>query len=84
MDLPTTPKIALLLDRLHVLNLEVAQHMNQLTKRLTHLEDPLVLRPAKENIVDRKKEKQRHKKKWKVEVRDILDTPIEFDTLSEN
>lgn len=85
MELPTTPKVALLLNRLQELNLEVVKHMNQLTKRLSHMEeDTIVLQPAKENIVDRKKEKQRHKKQWKVEVKDILDTPIEFDTLSEN
>lgn len=79
MELPTTPKVALLLERLNALNLEVTKNMNQLTKRLAHLEEPLVLRPAKENIVDKKKDKQRHKKSWKVEVKDILNTPIEFE-----
>lgn len=82
MDIPTTPKVALLLSRLNALNLELTKNMNQLTKRLSHLEEEsFVLQPAKENIVDRKKEKERHKKRWKVQLKEVLETPVEFEIL---
>lgn len=81
MEDSTTPKIALLLSRLQALNLEVAKNINNIVRRLDTFDPPLTLLPAKQNIVDRKAEKERHKKRWKVELKDIVDTSIDAEEL---
>lgn len=77
----TTPKIALLLSRLQTLNNEVQKNMNRLVIRLDHLEKPLELLPSQHNIIDRKKEKERHLKSYKVTLKETLDTGIEYELL---
>lgn len=84
METLTTPKIELLLSRLLVLNNELAKNMFTLVKRLHHLEEEeIVLSDARHNIVDRKKEKERHKKAWKVELKEKIDSAIEYESLDE-
>ena len=79
MEDSTTPKIALLLSRLQALNLEVAKNINSIVRRLDTFDPPLTLQPAKQNIIDRKAEKERHKKRWKVELREIVASTIAVD-----
>lgn len=81
MEETTTPKIALLLSRLQTLNLEVTKNINKIVQRLDSFEPPLELRPALENIVDRKKEKERHLKSYKVTLKDIVDTGVDYELL---
>jgi hypothetical protein len=82
MDTPT-PKVELLLSRLVSLNNDLTKNMNRLVKRLGHLEqpEPFLLHTAEQSIVDRKKDKVRHLKRWKMELKEILETPIEFQEL---
>jgi metal-responsive CopG/Arc/MetJ family transcriptional regulator len=82
MDTPT-PRVELLVSRLVSLNNDLAKNMNQLVKRLGYLEqsEPVILRAATENIIDRKKDKARHLKSWKVELNEIINTAVEFETL---
>lgn len=75
-----TPRIAELCFRLAVLSSDLDVQLASLAKNL-HVEDLLVLRSAPENIVDRKKEKLRHKKRWKIQLKDVLDSAIEFESL---
>lgn len=78
----TTPKIALLLSRLQTLNLEVTRNINKIITRLDHLnQETITLTPAKHNIVDRTLEKERHQKSYKVELKQIIDTAIEYECL---
>lgn len=80
MDYPT-PKIAQHCFRLAVLTADLNKQIDKLQQRL-HLEtDIIVLNAAIENIVCRKKEKEHRKKQWKVELKDILETGIEYETL---
>lgn len=79
MESPT-PKISLLLHRCLDLHNELTKSMNRLVRQLDK-EDCLILQPAVHNIVDRKKEKERHKKQWKVTLKEIIDTGIDYDTL---
>lgn len=86
-DIPTTtPNIALLLSRLQALNHEVTRNINKIVQRLDTfdppMETPLTLLPAKHNIVDRKAEKERHKKRWKVELKDIITTPVAYEEVN--
>jgi hypothetical protein len=78
----TTPKIALLLSRLQTLNLEVTRNINKIITRLDHLnQETITLTPANHNIVDRTLEKERHQKSYKVELKQIIDTAIEYECL---
>ena len=72
MEILATPKIEALLNRLQVLNNELAKNMIVLANQLHHLEEEevIVLSYAKHNIVDRKKDKERLKKQWKVTLLD--------------
>jgi hypothetical protein len=40
-----------------------------------------VLNSSEENVVDRKRDKEKLKKQWKVTLKEILDTGIEYETL---
>ncbi len=76
----TTPKISLLLSKIQRLNNDLQKNMNRLVLRLDHLEqEPIVLSASLENIVDRKKEKERHLKSYKVNLKEVLDTAIDYD-----
>ena len=76
----TTPKISLLLSKIQRLNNDLQKNMNRLVLRLDHLEqEPIVLSPSPQNIVDRKKEKERHLKSYKVNLKDVLDSVIDYD-----
>lgn len=78
----TTPKIALLLSRLQTLNLEVSKNINKIVSRLDHLnQETITLSPAHQNIVDRDKEKSRHRKSYKVELKELIDTAVEYECL---
>lgn len=82
--LDVTPRIALHLTRLQELQNDLTRNMNRLVKRLDKNSDEdncLILLPAVHNIVDRKKDKERHKKRWKVKLYDIISSPVEFETL---
>jgi hypothetical protein len=76
----TTPKISLLLSKIQRLNNDLQKNMNRLVLRLDHLgQEPIVLSPSPQNIVDRKKEKERHLKSYKVNLKDVLDSVIDYD-----
>lgn len=82
METLTTPKIELLLTRLSILQNDLTRNMNNLVRRLHHLEnEEIVLSAALHNVVDKKKEKERHKKSWKVELKDIVDSVIDYEPL---
>jgi hypothetical protein len=80
MDFPT-PRLAQLLLRLATQSSELQKNIETLNKRLGLDSDVLVLQPAVNNIVDRKKEKERHKKRWKITIKEVVDSGIEYDTL---
>jgi hypothetical protein len=82
--LDVTPRLALHLTRLQELQNDLTRNMNKLVKRLDKNSDEdncLVLIPALHNIVDRQKDKERHRKKWKIQLHDIISSAIEFETL---
>lgn len=83
-DLDVTPRLSLHLTRLQELQNDLTRNMNSLVKRLdksNYTDDCLVLIHAVHNIVDRQKEKERHRKKWKIELKDSISSAIEFETL---
>ena len=80
MDYPT-PRVAELLFRLSIQSAELQANMERLQRRLGIDPELLVLNPAPENIVDRKKEKQRHRKRWTVVLKEIVDSAIEYESL---
>ena len=80
MEDPPTPILRQLCFRLAVLASDLSLQLDQLTRRLGVVEPPddcLVLSAALHNVVDRKKEKEHHKKKWKIELKELLDTEID-------
>ena len=77
-----TPKLQMLLSRLAVLSSELNENLSRLARHFHQTDDQtIVLHPATYNIVDRKKEKERHKKSWKVTLKDIVDSGIEYESL---
>jgi len=79
MDHPT-PRLAQLCFRLAIDLADIHHQIESITKRLgVDTEDCLVLNKAKDNIIDRKKEKEHHKKSWKVEIKEILHNSIQYD-----
>ena len=80
MDYPT-PRVAELLFRLSIQSAELQANMERLQRRLGIDPELLVLNPAPENIVDRKKEKQRHRKRWTIVLKEIVDSAIEYESL---
>lgn len=81
MDTPT-PKIHQLCFRLTVLSSELTTNLQKLTRRLGYQTDEcFVLNSSEENVVDRKRDKEKLKKQWKVTLKEILDTGIEYETL---
>lgn len=82
MDTPT-PKIQMLLFRLAVLSNDLNTNLQKLHGHFRQTpDDTIVLNPAVENIVDRKKEKEHRKKEWRVTLKETIDTAIEYDELS--
>lgn len=76
----TTPKLASLCFQLIVLSSDLDRQLGNLTKKLGIDKDQtIILLPATYNIVDRAKEKRRHKKEWKVEMRDIVKEAVIWD-----
>ena len=79
MDTPT-PKIQMLLFRLAVLSNDLNTNLQKLHGHFHQTpDDTIVLNPAVENIVDKKKIKERHLKSWKVTLKETIDTAIEPD-----
>ena len=78
-----TPTLQMLLFRLAILSSDLDRNLQKLYGHFQQTSDEtIVLNPAIENIVDRKKEKEHRKKSWKVEMKDIIGTAIEYETLS--
>jgi hypothetical protein len=81
---PPTPRLAQLAFRLAV---ELSELQRQTEKLMHHLhidtEECLVLQKALHNVVDRKKEKENHKKRWRVAIKEIIETPIDYESLDE-
>ena len=81
METPT-PKIQMLLFRLAVLSNDLNTNLQKLHRHFSTPDDQtIVLNPAVENIVDKKKIKERHLKSWKVTLKETIDTAIEYDEL---
>lgn len=77
-----TPKLQMLLFRLAVLSSDLNENLTRLARHFHQTDDDIiVLSDARHNIVDRKKENERHKKAWKVEMREIIDSAVEFEEL---
>jgi hypothetical protein len=79
---PPTPRLAQLAFRLAI---ELSDLQRKTEKLMRHLhidtEECLVLDKALHNIVDKKKEKERHKKRWRVTIKETIETPIEYESL---
>jgi hypothetical protein len=79
---PPTPRLAQLAFRLTI---ELSDLQRKTEKLMRHLhidtEECLVLDKALHNIVDKKKEKERHKKRWRVTIKETIETPIEYESL---
>ena len=79
-----SPRIAQLCFRLAVLTADLNKQLDALNKRIGfNQEECIVLDPALQNVVNKKKVKQRHLKSWKVTLREIIDTPIEAEDVHE-
>ena len=76
MEYPT-PKVQDLCFRLTLLVSDLEADVKRLQAKLGVSEEVIVLNNDPWNIVDRKKEKERHRKRWKVTLREILTTGIE-------
>ena len=76
MEYPT-PKVQDLCFRLTLLVSDLEADVKRLQAKLGVSEEVFVLNNDPWNIVDRKKEKERHRKRWKVTLREILTTGIE-------
>ena len=63
--------------RLIDLSRDFSAQLDSLNKRLNQIEEPLVLLPARHNIVDKKKDKERHLKSYRMELKEILSTPVD-------
>ena len=77
-----TPQVAEMILRLMQQSKELQDKLDKLAKRY-HLFDtePILLCEAKHNIVDRAAEKKRHLKSYKVEIKDAINTGIEYESL---
>lgn len=81
---PPTPKLQMLLFRLAVLTSDLDKNLQKLHGHFRQTsDDTIVLNPAVENIVDKKKIKERHLKAWKVTLKETIDTAIEYEPLDE-
>lgn len=77
-----TPRLAQLCFSLAVLSSDLTRQIDTLTKRVgCDTKECLVLLPARQNIVDRKKDKEHHRAKWKVQMREIISDAVEFEEL---
>lgn len=70
-----TPKLQMLLSRLAVLSSELNENLSRLARHFHQTDDAIY------NSVNRKKEKERHKKSYKVELKDIVDSAIDYEPL---
>lgn len=82
MDHPT-PKMSLLLEKLIRQFVDLSDNLERLNR---HINPPksdncLILEPSLYNIVDRYKEKQFLKRRWKIVIRDIVPEQIDYETL---
>lgn len=78
-----TPQVAEMILRLMEQSKELQDKLDKLAKRyhLTDVDEPILLSQAKHNIVDRAAEKKRHLKSWKVEIKDTINTGVEYESL---
>lgn len=75
-----TPTLQILLFRLSELENELSTNLVKLNRHFEQTDDQaIVLQSAVHNIVDKKKEKEHRKKSWKMEVKEIIQTPIQYD-----
>jgi hypothetical protein len=80
MEIPGTPRVQMLLEKIQGLNRELTVHMSTLVSRLTHMDqEPIVLKAALYNIVDRKADKKRHQESTDVTLKEVVDSPVEYD-----
>ena len=82
METLATPKIEMLLFRLSVLSSDLTRQLDNLGRHLHKTdEETIILLPSHHNIVDRKKDKERHLKRWRIEIKEIIDSVIDADSL---
>ena len=75
-----TPKLASLCFQLIVLSSDLDRQLANLTKHLgIDKEQTIILLPSLQNVVDKKKEKERHKKRWKIHLRDVVEDSVPYD-----
>lgn len=77
-DKGVTPRIFDLLCKIEEHSSEIQKKIDSIKKRFQQ-DDCLVLRPAVENIVDRNADKERHKKRWKIEIKDVVESYFAYD-----
>ena len=78
-----TPAVASLLVSLIDLCAQLTTDVDRLTKRLNQPDTCLNLSAAPWNIVDRKKDKERLRRRWKVTLGEVLSEEIESEPLEE-
>lgn len=78
-----TPRVREIILKLKQQIRDLDEKIEKLAKRynLSDDEEPLELLPAIENIVDRKKEKKRHLKSYKIEIKECMVDPEEYECL---
>ena len=82
METLATPKIEMLLFRLSVLSSDLSTQLEKVRRHIHKPDDQtIILLPSRHNIVDRKKDKERHLKRWRVEIKEIIDSVIDADPL---
>ena len=73
--------MVLLLTRLVDLSNDLSTQLNSLVRHINQPDTVLTLHPAPYNIVDKRKDKIRHRKSWKLELKEILDEAIDAEPL---
>lgn len=78
-----TPRVREIILKLKQQIRDLDEKIEKLAKRynLSDDEEPLELLPSIENIVDRKKEKRRHLKSYKIEIKESMVDPEEYECL---
>ena len=76
-----TPRMMILLTRLMDLSSDLSTQLSSLVRHINQPSTCLELHPAPYNIVDKKQEALRHKKAWKIQLKEILDEAIDADPL---
>ena len=79
----TTPRVALLLQRVRDLSVQLSDDLDRLSRRLKTSDECLVLKDAPWNIVDRQADKRLRRQGWTVTLGELVSEEIESEPLTE-